>query len=436
MSMYSDSLNNSGLNTTDNLLVIVLDQMRADALSATSDGLASVPNMQRLAAAGGHFTNAFTAAPVCNPARQSLMTGLYPHQHGVVTNRSNHSRELRTIAHQAGAAGIETVGIGSNGWRGSGPDGFQLNRGSKQKWMDSLSEETRSVLEAENTRHARRTTGGPSPRSPREYRSSYEADCAAEELQRLARDDNRFLMWCNLHEPHPPFRPPKALYEKRIAAARNHIPRNRTDSPAPFMQELAGDWAHLTDHEWAQLIAGYYGLLELADQSVGRILDALEASGLRDRTAVILVADHGEMAGEHGIMLKFNFREAAVRIPLVVSVPGMEPFVSDRLVSGVDVYRAAVDLLGIEADTVDAAVAGRSLIGTTARENEALLSEYDTHDMLRTDSWKLIRYDGRAAELFRIDTDPGEEHNLIDQVGRAELQGLEAHIDALRDHYR
>lgn len=458
MSLNTHTDTTSPAHSAENLLVIILDQMRADALASPPGELVSVPNMRGLADSGGRFTNAFTAAPVCNPARQSLMTGLYPHQHGVVTNRSNHSRELRTIAHQAAAAGIETVNIGSNGWRGTGTDGFQLSRGSKQEWMDSLSETTKAVLEAENSRHARRTTGGPSPRRPEEYRTIFEAGLAAEELERLAGDGKRFLMWCNLHEPHPPFRPPRDLYEKRIHKAWDHIPRNRTDIPSPFMRELARDWAHLTDHEWAQLIAAYYGLLELADQGVGRILDTLRTTGLEENTAVILVADHGEMAGEHGTMLKFNFREAAVRIPLVVSAPGMEPFVSDRLASGVDVYASAAEILRLPIQTGHAErspvagggatrenddtspgksnIPGRSLLSPSPEVREEVFAQYGEHDMVRTDQWKLVRYHGRAAELFRVDSDPGEAFNLIDRVGEAEVRALEQRLERMRVAYR
>ena len=399
----------------DNLLVIVLDQMRADALLPWGSPLASVPNIEDLASRSVQFTNAFTNAPVCNPARQSMLTGLYPHEHGVVTNKSVPIRPLRSIGHLAAEAGIETVNIGSNGWRAASDDGFLVSRGTNEEWLESLSAETRDVWEAENSRLTRRTTGGPSPRSPHEYRGHHLAGIASEELRRLAGQEKRFLMWVNLPEPHPPFRPPRDLYEKRIKVAPGCLAKGATDQPA--MARLAEDWAHLTDHEWAQLLAAYYGLLELADQFVGAILRTLEDTGLQENTAVIITGDHGEMAGEHGIMLKFNFREAAIRVPLVVSDPGRPPIVSDDFVESVDIFALACDLLGVDPPT---GTAGRSPLGPEAGARDAVTARNGEDDMIRTKSWKLVRYNGHPGELFRVDTDPGERHNLIHDAGYAD----------------
>ena len=336
-----------GEEVHQNLLVIVIDQLRADAVARHAD--ASNPtawttaNMGELCRRGTFFQNAFTAAPVCNPARHSMLTGLYPEQHGVLTNKHQARDQLRTVGHVASEAQIETVCVGNNGWRGTHSDGFDRTVGASG-WSDLLTEETREVFEAEHARHMRRTTGGPSPRTSDEYHGHFIATHTTAELERLAREDKRFLLWCNIPEPHPPFRPPADLYRKALDSVSGlPLHRQRTDSPCPYMRELSREWDHLSEHEWLQLVAAYHGMVSLADRWVGMILETLAATGLDERTAVVLVADHGEMLGEHGLMLKFNFREAAVRVPIVVARPGEAGSVSDRLTSGVDLFATAND---------------------------------------------------------------------------------------------
>jgi arylsulfatase A-like enzyme len=340
---------------------------------------------------------------------------------------------LQSIAQLAAQRGIETINIGSNGWRADSDDGFRVSLGSKDEWYASLSPEAREIWEAESARYARRTTGGPSPRKTHEYRGHHLSRLASEQLDRLSQEGKRFFMWVNLPEPHPPFRPPRELYEKRINSSLGSILSPATDLPHPVMAKLAEEWAHLTNHEWAQLIAAYYGLLELADQFVGNILHTLEEQGLRENTAVIITADHGEMAGEHGMMLKFNLREAAIRIPLVVSDSNVPSATRHDLVEGVDIFAMACELLGIPRPE---GIAGRSPLAENPRPKAFVSAQHDNDDMIRTESWKLVRYDDRPGELFCIDTDPEERYNLISRQGSTEkVSELEGLRDSLRRRF-
>ena len=396
----------------DNLIVIVVDQLRADAVAASHDASHptawTTPNIGALCRTGTRYANAFTAAPVCNPARHSMLTGLYPSQHDVVTNRHTPVDGLRTIAHLAGDSGIETVCVGNNGWRGSYPDGFARTVGTSS-FDETLGERAREVFAAENQRHMRRTAGGPSPRGVEEYKGHFAAQHASSELERLAASGSRFFLWCNIPEPHPPFRPPADTYRRALASMDGRPSGERTDRPSPYMRELSREWDHLSEHEWLQLTAAYHGMVSLADRFVGMIVDTLAHTGLDERTAVVLVADHGEMLGEHGLMLKFNFRESAVRVPLVVSRPGGRATVSNRLTSGVDVFATAADLLGLPAP---GDVPGRSVL--REEPHDVVHSFLGDHEMVTDGRWKLVTYGDGSQELFDLDADPNELRNLID----------------------
>ncbi|MFP4509715.1 MAG: sulfatase [Spirochaetaceae bacterium] len=418
----------SDTRDTENLLVIVVDQLRADRIPATHDESDSLSwttrHMRRLADRGTVYRNTYTAAPVCNPARQSMLTGYYPDRHKVRTNRDRTADGLSTVAHIAGNAGIETICVGTNGWRGSYPDGFARTVQTR-RWAKDLREETRAVFEAENTRHIRRTTGGPSPRGVEEYHGTVVARSTCEELERLSADRNRFLLWCNIPEPHPPFRPPADVYRRVLDSMQERSSTETTDHPAPYMQKLRRDWEHLSPLEWKQLTAAYHGMVAVADEWIGRILETLAQTGLETSTTVLLVGDHGEMLGEHGLMLKFNFRQAAVRVPLVLARPDSGPAVSDRLTTTADVFTSALDILGLQSS---ATTDSRSLFDEEG--HDTVCSFFDTHSMVTDGRWKLVHYGDGSEELFQTDDDPGELRNRIDTSDAA------PHRKRLTEHLR
>lgn len=402
----------NGTRDTENLIVIVLDQLRADRIPATPDGSDPMSwttrHIRRLAERGTVYRNTYTAAPVCNPSRQSMLTGYYPDRHGVRTNRDSTTSGLSTVAHLAADAGIETVCVGTNGWRGDYPDGFARTIKTK-RWAKDISEQARAVFEAENARHIRRTTGGPSPRSIEQYHGAAVARATCAELDRLSHEKSRFVLWCNIPEPHPPFRPPADMYQRALDSLPERGSTETTDYPAPYMQKLRRDWEHLSPVEWTQLVAAYHGMVAVADEWIGRILETLSQTGLENSTSVLLVGDHGEMLGEHGLMLKFNFRQAAVRVPLVLARPGCDPSVQDRLTSSADVFQTALDILGLQSS---APTDSRSLFDEEG--HDTVCSIFDTHSMVTDGRWKLVRYGDGAEELFQTDVDPGELRNLID----------------------
>lgn len=396
-----------------NVVVITVDQLRADVIDPQSPLQFRAPRMRELAQRGTTFSNAFCPAPVCAPARHSLTTGLHPIDHGVLTNNHEPARPLRTLGHLAAEHGIEPVQIGPMSWRGDWDTGFGPQLARQEVWKSTLSPRSRRVYEAEASDHIRRTTGGPSPRRLDEYWGHAVATSATESLARFADTGDRFLLWCSIPEPHPPFRPPADLYRTNLMDDFEPWSGDEESSHA-YVNGLRDEWRHLSQVEWRQLVSAYRGMVELADTFVGQVIDAIAAHGLADSTGIILTADHGEMAGEHGIALKFTFREGAMRVPLVVAAPGVPQGSCDDLVESLDVFATALELLGLDPAPQ---TRSRSLLSDPEQyggPREFVVGAHDTDLMIRTTEWKLNVYDGEPAELFRVGRDPQESTNLID----------------------
>lgn len=188
----------------------------------------------------------------------------------------------------------------------------------------------------------------------------------------------------------------------------------------------------MTKDQQRAAISAYLGLVSFMDAQVGRVLDALDAAGLRDSTRILYTSDHGENAGARGLWGKSNHYQEAVRIPMIVAGADT-PFgkVVDTPVSLVDVYPTILDCVGTP--VVDKDLPGRSLFGLIeAREDREriVFSEYHAAGspsasyMLRKGRFKFIYYVGYAPELFDLEADPEETHNLA---------GAPEHVATVRD---
>jgi arylsulfatase len=262
-------------------------------------------------------------------------------------------------------------------------------------------------------------------------------------------------------DPHTPFDPP-APYLERYDATRLPGPLFR-ESDVEAQAALAGvdfqtTCRHPQEFDARQIKAAYYAMIELLDDALGRMVQALERSGQRERTIVIYTSDHGEMMGDHGLLLKgCRFYEGLVRVPLIMSWPGhfRNGLVSDALVELTDIMPTLLDACGVR---IPARVQGRSLQGilTGASDShehrDSVRSEYyhvlspDSPEgkdkrmvgsystMLRTRQYKLIVHHGHeVGELFDMQNDPGEFTNLWDAPQYADLRFnlLKGSFDAL-----
>ena len=177
---------------------------------------------------------------------------------------------------------------------------------------------------------------------------------------------------------------------------------------------------HFDDHTRLVGRASYYGLCSFVDDLVGKVLGALEEAGRAGDATILYTSDHGELIGEHGLWTKMTMYEESAAIPLILAGAGVPRGLSATPVSLVDVHPTVLEAAGLPLTAADRALPGRSLLEVARRPDaeRAVFSEY--HDagaitgflMLRHGRWKYICYPGFAPQLFDLEADPGEIHDL------------------------
>ncbi len=401
-----------------NVLVLMCDHHRFDALGCMGNPLARTPNLDRLASESVRFENCFTQSPVCAPARHSLATGQYAHAHGVVTNQSMPERDITTVAHALQPLGYRRFNQGHMHWRDPSMDTGYEPWMTHQAWSDAMPKHVldRHKWEAQDV--TRRTTGGPSPRTREQYTGYYVAKNAVSQIETAVANGERFLCWAAFSEPHPPFYPPKELYQMFDHSAIRLPPQAPREARPPhqYILDKRKEWAHLTEAEVRQILAGYYGMVSLVDGYCGTVLGALERLGIREETIVIWTVDHGDQMWEHELFLKFCMYEGSVHVPLLIHVPGGQPRVRDELVEHIDLFATVCGLLGAECPDTVQGVSLEPLLGgrpAPADWRDAVFSQIGDVRMIRTAEWKLNTYHGRPGELYDLANDPDELDNRV-----------------------
>lgn len=417
-----------------NVLVLMCDHHRFDALGCMGNPLARTPNLDRLASRSVRFDNCFNQSPVCAPARHSLATGRYAHAHGVLTNNHKPFPGMVTVAHALQSLNYRRYHLGHMHWTDREMDNGYEPEVMRDVWWDKMSEAVKKRFEWEAQPVTRRTTGGPSPRKVDEYWGYHVAAESIRQIEESAAKGERFLSWTSFTEPHPPFYPPKEIYESidqeaiRLPEA---PPTSGAYSAHPRIQQMQEEWAHLTDVEKKQIIAGYYGMVTLVDGYCGMVLDALDRLGIRDETLVIWTADHGDQMGEHDLFLKFNMREASVHVPLLIDDPDVDAGARGDLVEHIDLFPTICERVGAD---VPESVQGRSLIpllhGDTPGDwRDAVFSQIGDVQMIRTTGEKLNVYGGEPGEYFDLKNDPGEFENRIgDAAAKKQVEELQRRL--------
>jgi len=387
------------------VLLVTLDATRADALSSYGGALAHTPRLDELARESVRFSQAITTAPYTGPSHASLLTGLYPPQHGLrdfLQQRMND--DVPTLAELLRRQGYRTAAFVSTYVLDRR---FGLGRGFERYSGDFWEKAT--------------PDGRPRPvqGSASFERPASETIDEALGWIRSERTAQPFFVWIHLFDAHAPYEPPPAF---------------RRAWPDPnAVSEL--DRRRLR----------YYDEVRYMDSEVGRLLDALRSTRTYDRLLVVVTADHGELLGYHdGRRIETHSThlvESTLRVPLLVRIPGvLAPGVVDAQVSLVDVMPTLLDVLGVPAP---AGVAGRSLVPLARGEEEAARPAYSEtlyerfpHVALpgnelvsfRRAGWKLLTRPGRS-ELYDLAADP---HALHD-VASAQPEKLAELQDALEE---
>ncbi len=441
-----------------NVVFILTDDQRWDAMSCMGNPYLHTPNIDRLAAEGILFKNHFCTTSLCSPSRASILGGLYAHTHGVVNNFTDYPRNLPTFPRQLQKAGYQTAYIGK--WhmgedddsKRPGFDHFVTHRG-QGKYFDT---------EFRADDGERRVIPG--------YYTTVVTEMATDWLKHVD-PDRPFLLMMGHKAPHS-FYVPEPKYEHVFDDVRIPYPASAfelDDKPTWIKQRLTTwhgiygplfEWRKdFPDTSAAGMVAfenmtrAYWGTIMSVDDSVGRIYDQLYRMGELDNTLFIFTSDNGLLNGEHGMVDKRTAHEPSIRIPLVVRFP---PLVSPKLPKVVEAQTLTVDFAPSILDIcgVDPLpkVQGKSwkklVAGGDDEWRTAWYYEYNYEKQfpytpnvraIRTDEWKYIHYppgdgspDKHMAELYNLRNDPEERHNLIDDPAFAPvLHELRTQLDQL-----
>ncbi|MGP3937402.1 sulfatase family protein [Nonomuraea sp. KM88] len=457
-----------------NILLICTDQQRFDAMGAYGNDEIDTPNLDRLAEQGVLFDNCYVQSPVCGPSRASLMSGRYVHAHGAWANGVGlpaherlFSRALADHGYDCGLAGKFHIGGACFGGRLEPrlDDGFRVFRWAHDPYPGSSENAYHRWLRAVRPdlyeTAARAGSGTGFDTLPTEFHySRWIGDETVDYLRRSRDADKPFFFVANFFDPHHAFGAPQEYVDRyRGKTLRGPVTRDgELAGKPPVLTEAshrsyaghARGYTEYTESELHDVRVSYYAMVSLVDDEVGRILAVLEEEGLAEDTLVVFTSDHGEMLGDHQLMLKGPMMyECAVRVPLVMRWPAGLPAGARRaeLVQWIDLattFLAAagapplprgqgLNLLPLARGEQDAPVRDWALC--EYRNSGHPYDEPVHTTMLRHDRWKLVVYHGapsttraRSGELYDLGADPAELDNLWDDpahaVTRAGLQEL------------
>ena len=430
-----------------NVVFILTDDQRADALSCMGHPHLETPRIDRLADEGALFKNHFCTTSLCSPSRASILGGLYAHTHGVVNNFTDYPRNLPTFPRQLQAEGYATAYIGK--WhmgeeddsKRPGFDHFVTHRG-QGKYFDT---------EFRANNGERKVVPG--------YYTTVVTDMAIDWMKEQETDsDQPFLLMLGHKAPHS-FYFPEPKYENAFDDVRVPYPTTAfslDDKPTWIKQRLNtwhGIYGPLFDWrkkfpdrsaeamlDFERMVRAYWGTILSVDDSVGRIYDYLQSVGKLDDTLFIFTSDNGLLEGEHGMVDKRTGHEPSLRIPLVVRYPGLigAGRVIDAQTLTLDFASSILEICNAPSLPSTQGKSWKKLVSTGDTEwRTSWYYEYNYEKQfpytpnvraLRTDRWKYIRYphgdgspDRHMAELYDLQNDPGETTNLIAQQGQEKL---------------
>lgn len=450
-----------------NILLIVTDQQRWDALGANGNGDILTPNLDRLAATGVNFDHCFVQNPVCMPSRASMLTGQYPGTLGITHMGVPVPPETITLPRLLRNAGYTSANIGklhflphaNRDHRAVHPDyGFdQLEIADEpgpyedayRAWVRRVAPDQLDLISLGLPPTAaiwRRTMGitesvaHPDERFPMRAlpfrgRSDLTHTAFVAEQTCAFIEQHREGLWCcvaGFYSPHSPWVAPQEFLDRYDPTRLQlpHFPPEVEEQRGVAVPGAPHDSimrAGASDAELRAARHGYYAMVSEVDHHVGRILRQLEATGQDDNTLIIFTSDHGDWLGEHLRYGKgYPGDDAVSRVPLIVRWPGGQRRPGRTVGAIVELVDLVPTILACAALQIPPHLQGRSLSGVLADEvdaeagHDAALMEHSGWKTLRTPQFRyLVEADGRES-LFDLASDPGEYHNVADRPEYAE----------------
>ncbi|MFM8252996.1 MAG: sulfatase [Planctomycetota bacterium] len=441
-----------------NVLFILCDDLRPDALSCYGSRHVKTPQIDRVAREGVRFANAFCTTSLCSPSRASILSGLYAHVHGVTNNFTEYPERLPSFPRILQQQGYRTAYIGKyhmgeeNDRPRPGFDYFVTHKG-QGKYYDTewnLNGQRSEVIPGYYTTVV-------TDLALDWLRQQQSTAKAAQELSPTKKDQSDKKKdqqpWCLMvgHKAPHSFYTPEPKYAHSFDDVRVPYPASAfqlADKPDWIKQRLPTwhgiygplfDWRKKFPDErpeavkdFENMVHGYWGTVLSVDDSVGRLLTSLQESGQLDQTIVVFMGDNGLLEGEHGMVDKRTAHEASIRIPIIVRYPGLSKTgrVVEQQVLTLDMAPSLLELC--QAPKLNP-VHGRSWVKLIEQGDADWRTSWFYHynyekqfpytpnvRAVRTDRWKYIHYphgdtkpNRHLSELYDLRNDPGELQNLI-----------------------
>jgi len=396
-----------------NVLFIAVDDLRDWVGYLGRNPQTITPNIDKLAARGVAFTRSYCAAPLCNPSRAALMSGLRPSTSGVYENDD----DWRTVI---GEDKPLTTTFRKAGYYVSGSGKIYHEAYARRgEWDDYLEKPGADPKPTGND-----GVGGikfaPLQCKDEDLREWKIVNYAIEQLNK--KHDKPFFVACGLHKPHMPWNVPQKYYDMhplKDIKLPPYLKSDLEDLPAAGikMAKPMGDHAAMIESgRWKEAVQGYLAAISYCDAMIGRLMEAFDKSPERDNTIIVFWCDHGWHLGEKDHWRKFALWEEATRAPLLWVVPGLTKAggVCERTVDFMSIYPTLTDLCGIPTPAHVEGKSIRSLLADPkAPWSDPAITTYNfKNHAVRTEGWRYIRYADGGEELYDEAKDPNEWTNL------------------------
>jgi arylsulfatase A-like enzyme len=441
-----------GVRHRPNVLLITTDYQSALDVPAIGHRFLRMPTLDRLCAEGAVFRRHYSTAPICIPARNTWITGQYPHTHGKWENIGGWvpegspvlMQELAGHGYQTTAVGKLHLGFpdetplgGFHRWVSADRKGNYGSANQQDDYATFLAE--RGLVRDDYLRR------GVEAAVPHVYDwpwdESWHIDAWVGEraLEIVERGELQapWFLWLSFNGPHNPWDPParcSAPYKDMDLPLGHTFPGELQTKPTDHTRlryNYTGEIARLIDADPMrrdQIIhairAGHYGNLTFIDEQIGRVIDALERRGELDDTVVLWTSDHGSHLGDHDLIHKGTHYDASARVPFVVRYPGrVEPGERSGLTGHVDLMPTILSLVGAQPpDTIEGRDLTPVLEGVPSMQEEVFI-EIRGNVSIVTDRWKMGLYphDGDG-DLYDLEDDPFELINRFDDDDYARVR--------------
>lgn len=425
-------------NARPNVLFIAIDDLNDWVGCLGGHAQTQTPHIDALARRGTLFTNAHCQAPLCNPSRSSLLVGLRPSTTGIYgltpgIRAVEATRDRLTLPQLFTASGYHTYTCGKVYHDGSMKPADQRREFSEWGPAPAPGFSGEKFAKLPEPRHPAMDWGPWPARGSENAHGDYKIASAAIKALQAAPKNRPFFIACGFRQPHLPVYAPAQYFDLypddtlQMPAVKDD---DRADLPkfADFLHWRLPEprLATLKEYdEWRPLVRAYLAATSFMDAQLGRVLDALEASGRADETIVVVWSDHGWHLGEKGNIGKTTLWQRSTRVPLVFAGPGVAKGATcSRPAELLDIYPTLAALCELKApDDLE----GHSLVpqlndADAPREHPAITTHNQGNHAISTERWRYIRYADGSEELYDLRDDPHEWTNLAGDADYAETK--------------